>query len=69
MTATLQLIGAPTDIGASTRGAGMGPDALRVANLAGMLARLGFEIVDRGNLAGPATPWETPAEGLHHRFL
>lgn len=66
MTATLQLIGAPTDIGASTRGAGMGPDALRVANLAGTLARLGFEIVDRGNLAGPATPWETPAEGLHH---
>ena len=66
MTATLQLIGAPTDIGASTRGAGMGPDALRVANLAGTLAGLGFEIVDRGNLAGPATPWEVPAEGLHH---
>ncbi|MGJ7510422.1 arginase [Variovorax sp. GT1P44] len=66
MTATLQLIGAPTDIGASTRGAGMGPDALRVADLAGMLARMGFEIVDRGNLAGPATPWEAPAEGLHH---
>jgi arginase len=66
MTATLNLIGAPTDIGASTRGAGMGPDALRVANLAGTLARLGFEVVDRGNLAGPATPWVVPTEGLHH---
>ena len=66
MTGTLQLIGAPTDIGASTRGAGMGPDALRVADLAGTLARLGFEIVDRGNLAGPATPWNVPAEGLRH---
>jgi arginase len=66
MSSTIQLIGAPTDIGASTRGAGMGPDALRVANLAGTLAGLGFEIVDRGNLAGPATPWEVPAEGLHH---
>jgi len=66
MAGTLQLIGAPTDIGASTRGAGMGPDALRVADLAGTLARLGYEIVDRGNLAGPATPWNVPAEGLHH---
>ncbi len=66
MTGTLQLIGAPTDIGASTRGAGMGPDALRVADLAGTLSRLGFEIVDRGNLAGPATPWNVPAEGLRH---
>lgn len=66
MTGTLQLIGAPTDIGASTRGAGMGPDALRVADLAGTLSRLGFQIIDQGNLAGPATPWNVPAEGLHH---
>ena len=27
---TVSLIGAPTDVGASVRGAGMGPDALRV---------------------------------------
>ena len=66
MTCTLRLIGAPTDIGASTRGAGMGPDALRVAGLANTLAGLGFEVVDRGNLAGPATPWEPPGQGLHH---
>jgi arginase len=66
MNGTLELIGAPTDIGASTRGAGMGPDALRVADLAGTLARQGFRIVDRGNLAGPATPWDVPAEGLRH---
>jgi arginase len=44
----------------------MGPDALRVADLAGTLSRLGFRIIDRGNLAGPATPWDVPAEGLHH---
>lgn len=66
MNPTLQLIGAPTDIGASTRGAGMGPDALRVADLPGTLARLGFQVIDRGNLAGPATPWDVPAEGLRH---
>ncbi|VTU17717.1 arginase [Variovorax sp. PBL-E5] len=66
MTITLQLIGAPTDIGASVRGAGMGPDALRVADIAGMLARLGFTVVDSGNLAGPATPWAAPMDGLRH---
>lgn len=66
MTATLQLIGAPTDIGASTRGAGMGPDALRVAGIAQTLARLGFEVVDQGNLSGPATPWIAPTTELHH---
>jgi arginase len=66
MNGTLELIGAPTDVGASTRGAGMGPDALRVADLAGTLARQGFHVVDRGNLAGPATPWDVPAAGLRH---
>jgi arginase len=65
-TVTVELIGAPTDIGASVRGAGMGPDALRVADIGGTLARLGFGIVDRGNLAGPATPWATPTNGLRH---
>ncbi len=62
----LELIGAPTDIGASVRGAGMGPDALRVADIAGTLARMGFEVVDTGNLHGPATPWADPTNGLRH---
>ena len=65
-TSVLELIGAPTDVGASVRGAGMGPDALRVADIGGTLARLGFSIVDRGNLAGPATPWTSPEDGLRH---
>ncbi|WP_093382681.1 arginase [Variovorax sp. OV329] len=63
---TIHLIGAPTDVGASVRGAGMGPDALRVADLPGILARHGFGVVDAGNLAGPATPWDAPANGLRH---
>jgi arginase len=67
MTASvLELIGAPTDVGASVRGAGMGPDALRVAGLQQTLARLGFVVRDRGNLAGPATPWTAPEQGLRH---
>ncbi|MBU1358100.1 MAG: arginase [Gammaproteobacteria bacterium] len=66
MTTTIELIGAPTDVGASVRGAGMGPDALRVADLAATLTRLGFGVVDKGNLAGPATPWTEPLGGLRH---
>src|SRR6478752_2196044 len=65
-TPTIHLIGAPTDAGASVRGAGMGPDALRVADLPATLSRHGFGVVDAGNLAGPATPWTAPSNGLRH---
>ena len=53
----ISLIGAPTDIGAGTRGASMGPEALRVANIASVLSSHGLEVLDRGNVAGPANPW------------
>ena len=33
----LSIIGAPTDIGAGSRGASMGPEALRVANIVPVL--------------------------------
>jgi len=38
------------------RGASMGPEALRVAQLAEALVALGHEVVDAGNVAGPANP-------------
>jgi arginase len=63
---TATLIGAPTDIGASDRGASMGPEALRVAGLAGALANRGLRVFDRGNLAGPGNPWQEPVEGYRH---
>src|SRR4051812_47556361 len=63
---TVSLIGAPTDVGASVRGAGMGPDALRVAGIADALRSQGFEVIDRGNLAGPPNPWSAPARGIRH---
>jgi len=62
----VSLIGAPTDVGASVRGASMGPEALRVAQLAPMLARHGVEVVDQGNLGGPANPWQPPVDGYRH---
>jgi arginase len=62
----LSLIGVPTDIGAGHRGASMGPEALRVANLAARLARRGLDVVDRGNLQGPINPWQPPQDGYRH---
>jgi len=66
MRTPISLIGAPTDIGAGTRGASMGPEALRVANIVPALLGHGFEVVDRGNLSGPANPWQPPVEGYRH---
>lgn len=62
----ISLIGVPTDIGAGTRGASMGPEALRVAGLATVLEGHGLQVVDRGNLGGPANPWLPPTEGYRH---
>ncbi|MES2229508.1 MAG: arginase [Pseudomonadota bacterium] len=62
----ISLIGAPTDIGAGSRGASMGPEALRVANIGPVLEGLGLDVIDRGNLAGPANPWLPPVDGYRH---
>ena len=64
--ASISLIGAPTDIGAGTLGARMGPEALRVAGLAHALVRLGLEVKDCGNLDGPANPWQESVNGFRH---
>ena len=66
MKPTISLIGAPTDIGAGSRGASMGPEAMRVANLQAVLESHGLQVVDRGNLAGPANPWQGPVDGYRH---
>ncbi|MEO7055939.1 MAG: arginase family protein, partial [Caldimonas sp.] len=66
MNRLVSLIGAPTDIGAGSRGSSMGPEALRVADIGPVLESHGLEVVDRGNLSGPANPWQPPAEGYRH---
>ena len=63
---TVTLIGAPTDVGASDRGASMGPEAMRVAGLKGALEARGLKVVDRGNLAGPGNPVTPPVAGYRH---
>ena len=63
---SVSLIGAPTDIGAGTRGASMGSEALRVANIVEMLTRQGVDVLDCGNLTGSANPWQAPVNGYRH---
>jgi arginase len=66
MNTHISLIGVPTDIGAGSRGASMGPEALRVANIVQVLQSHGLEVQDRGNLSGPANPWLPPVDGYRH---
>jgi arginase len=44
----------------------MGPEALRVAGIVPVLQSQGLEVIDRGNLAGPANPWLPPSDGYRH---
>jgi arginase len=62
----VSLIGVPTDVGASARGASMGPEAMRVAGIAEMLAGRGVEVRDCGNVGGPANPGGTVIDGYRH---
>ena len=62
----IRLIGAPTDVGAGSRGASMGPEAFRVAGLQRALENRGLRAADWGNVSGPANPWQPPVAGYRH---
>jgi arginase len=66
MSFKVSLIGAPSDIGAGARGASMGPEALRVARIQATLESQGVEVLDRGDLRGPANPARGPVDGYRH---
>jgi arginase len=63
---SVTLIGAPTDVGAGSRGASMGPEALRVAGLREALEGQAVVVEDAGNLVGPANPVAPPVDGYRH---
>ena len=63
---TLSLIGAPTDAGASDRGASMGPEAMRVAGLQRALEARGLLVLDLGNLGGPHNPDAPAVDGYRN---
>ena len=47
------IFGVPVDLGASRRGTDMGPSALRYAKLHETLHKIGYEVIDHGNLHVP----------------
>jgi len=64
----IAIIGAPLDLGSGRRGVDMGPSALRVANLNGRLAELGYQVEDLGNV--PVIQRESQAEvNSHAKYL
>ncbi len=62
----VSVFGVPTDIGASMRGASMGPEALRVAGLIEAIGARGIEVRDLGDLPGPRNPTSPPEDGYRH---
>lgn len=56
------MLGAPVGTGASQMGCQLGPDTLRVAGLAEMLADLGYQVDDHGNVE------ISEATEIHHSF-
>jgi len=60
----IAIIGAPLDLGAGRRGVDMGPSAMRVANINGRIAALGYEVEDLGNV--PVEQPESLPEGPRH---
>lgn len=64
----IAILGAPLDLGAGRRGVDMGPSAVRVANLNGRLAELGYQVEDLGNV--PVVQPESQAEvDSHVKYL
>jgi arginase len=64
----IAIIGAPLDLGQDRRGVDMGPSALRVANLNGRIASLGYQVEDLGNIPVPQ-PEASPEGPVRARYL
>ena len=54
----VHIIGVPLDLGGARRGVDMGPSALRIAGLGEAIARLGRQVIDKGNLPAPIAETE-----------
>ena len=63
----LSIIGVPLDLGASRRGASLGPDAIRFAGLKKRLEKIGYEVKDEGNISFHAV--ETGKDETNHKNL
>jgi arginase family enzyme len=54
----IHIIGVPLDLGGARRGVDIGPSAMRIAGLGESIARLGRQVIDKGNLPVPIAETE-----------
>ena len=62
----IHLIGVPLDLGAGRRGVDMGPSAIRIAGVRERLERLGYRVVDTGDVAVPIPETADPGDPRAH---
>lgn len=68
MKKTVSILGVPLDLGQGRRGVDMGPSAVRYANLQERVAKLGYEVADKGNVNVP-TPESHRVENPKLKYL
>ncbi|MGE0144082.1 MAG: arginase [Planctomycetota bacterium] len=56
----VRIIGVPMDLGADRRGVDMGPSGIRIAGAADALRRLGFQVIDDGDVTIPVPETRDP---------
>jgi arginase len=61
----VHIIGVPLDLGGGRRGVDMGPSAFRIAGLGEQIGRLGYTVVDKGDLLAPIA--ETREQRNEHK--
>ena len=66
MNRQISLVGAPTDIGAGAAAPAWDRRPCASRNIVPVLESHGLDVVDRGNLNGPANPWQPPVNGYRH---
>jgi arginase len=65
----VHLIGVPLDLGGGRRGVDMGPSAFRIAGLGERLARLGYPVLDHGDLRTPIPETQDPHDARKKYIL
>jgi arginase len=58
----VHIIGVPLDLGGGRRGVDMGPSAFRIAGIGDLIAALGYQVVDNGDLPAPIPETQKPAD-------
>ena len=64
----VHIIGVPLDLGGNRRGTDMGPSAFRIAGLGDQIAKLGFQVTDKGDVETPIPERKGPGDP-HKKYV